>query len=207
VGVPLGLRIGYCLSAPLYGSQSDLAGQGIALVGLTALVVVILLGWAAARHAWGPLVAAIALVGAVMIGGRFAPSAIGSSQSANGSGSVGTSTDEGAYWSGSVVCRWQQGDATVHDVAGFDVVISDPSLVAELGLDDAALGLGPTVTVVAITLPHTATGPASIGVGESRDQYTGTGGELALDRVTPDLSRGRAVSANGLLVVTWSCAR
>jgi hypothetical protein len=209
VAVPLGLRMGYCLSAPLFGSQSSLAGQGLLLVGLTGLLTVILLGWAAARHAWGPLAAAFALVATATVAAQFAPSAAGSSQSAEGSGSVESQEAGTQLWSGSVVCQWNQGDATIHAVAGFDLVVSDAAMQAELGLDDGALGLGASPRVVAIILPETATGLATLGVGESIDEYTGTGSQpgLALEAINADMSQGRAVSRSGTITFAWSCSR
>jgi hypothetical protein len=105
-----------------------------------------------------------------------------------------------------VTCRWSKGDTVVDSVVGFNVVVSDPGMLAELGLDSAALNLGPSVKVVAITLPRALAGSAGLGVGENRDQYSGSGAALTYEGTSADGRAGRATSPHGTVVFAWSCS-
>jgi hypothetical protein len=206
VGFALGWRTAYCLSAPLYGSEGDLVVQGVLLGVVAALLVMGLVGWAAARHSWSPAIAAATLVVAWFVGGSLAPTVPGSQQSASGTGSAGTREDLAAYWSGSVICRWQEGDATVGSVDGFDVQVSDPEMLAALGLDDAALGLVPPIRITGIPMPWGEEVATGLGV----DDGGWIGSErtvLSFEGLSGDRRSGTAVAVDEVLVFTWSCSR
>jgi hypothetical protein len=155
------------LSAPFYGSSG-----GYFLIGLAAGVIAFALGVAtlaivlarAASGGWArsrtPALAGAALVTGLIAGYVVTPPAPGSVVRSPGTGTAGTALNRTAYWSGNLECVWLQGEASVRDVVGFEVPLSE-ALIAELSLEPGEI----SQKLIAVHLPRSLAGQAGVEFG------------------------------------------
>jgi ABC-type amino acid transport substrate-binding protein len=196
------------LSAPFFGSSGGYFLLGVAAavitfaVGMLTLAIVVARassgGWARSRT---PALAGAALITGLVAGYVATPPAPGSVMRSPGTGTAGTAQNRTLYWSGNLECVWIQGEASVEQVVGFDVQLSD-ALIEELHLEPGEI----SQKLIAVQLPRSLGGEAGIGIGFDREQYGGRGNALVLSKVSRAGASGEAVSASGVLAVTWTCS-
>jgi hypothetical protein len=198
IGLALGVGVGYGGSVAFWVTATTTPPPLLVWLvcgAIAAALVVGLVLWAMVRESIDVGILAATLAIALVIGINVAPGAPGSDQARQGSGSAGTRQSPTALWSGPVSCEWTQDQSSnVQRIVGFNVTVSDPTTLAALGLDTPT-----NVEAIQIGLSLGDTALLGTNVG-------GVGAQLTLEDVASDGRSGTAVSPNGAIVFSWSCA-
>lgn len=203
VGLVLGVAAGYFSSPGGIAAIVGLLPLAVGVLGFAGLLLV-----AAKRRSLDPLLAAVAMACAGVVGVLLAPDAPGARQVSKGTGWAGTAADHDALWTGALTCVWIKGQRMFDHVDGFDVAITDPAVLAARGLRSA--------TIWALTFP-----PPDGWSGGGPDRYSllvdmlserepgrdWPGGFMAaIDETALTGRTGTALVEEVGIVLGWSCA-